>query len=424
MNYDHNRDIHFNHNDISNLLIGRQQAALLHRRTNHKLFLTAHRGNGPTSVFGERIPEDIYPENSLPAIKHAILAGADAVEIDIFKCAPDHHDNSDLIVTHDDEIHRNAYGISRLTSAPWSPNYHIQKKTRNEIQEIEIGRNHEVMPTLKEVLMLVNNANTILKNYNLSPVVLNIELKDTTATTALLNNLEKYLCNNRSLENFIFCSFHHNALADLISQASSRGMTKINVQPGIKTTALFGKDNVDPKTFMLKDPRKGYIQDVAKSLCTMAEDMQFQGLDCILWDARADLITQIKRANYRAPSVKTDMELHLSTSDFRQYNEPFAGILLSASQHLKVYFKCDDVHHARKILLLTHQMSIGIGKQMLCYKSKNKYRHVLSSGYHGSYDHSQDLKYGYSKPIAYSQYYHSHYFSSMRHSSNKALLPV
>lgn len=64
-----------NEGDKQTMLQSRAYSEMLKERTGQHLLLTAHRGTGPTSVFGSSFPDKYLPENTLPAIKAAILEG-------------------------------------------------------------------------------------------------------------------------------------------------------------------------------------------------------------------------------------------------------------------------------------------------------------------------------------------------------------
>ncbi|MBT2374257.1 glycerophosphodiester phosphodiesterase [Pseudomonas fluorescens] len=378
------------------MLQARGHSELLKNRTGNHLMLVAHRGTGPTSVFGSTFPEKFQPENSLQAIKSAILQGADAIEIDIFKSK-----DGKVMVTHDDEIWRNAFNADRsgssLPKGETKESYLVGSKTANELKTIPIGRNGETTPTLSEVIGLVNDANQTLKQYGKSPIILNIELKDATAVSSMLDLVAQGSEHPNKLapENIIFCSFKHEALKELKAEAEQRGLTGINIAPGIKTADLFGKENMK-EDFSLKDPKAEYQASAMDNLRALVEGSGFQGYDGILWDLRAPIVDL---------AVSGGKAIHASTSDFRQYNDnrDFASVLLELSKRVDTFFKSDNVDDARKVLLESSLLLNGIGIQMMHKKTPEGEDSFYFYRPADQQDNSQVLKTGAKKPIAYSK---------------------
>lgn len=382
--------------DVQQMLQSRGHSELLKERTGHNLMLTAHRGTGPTSLFGSTFPQRFHPENSLQAIKAAIVQGADAIEIDIFKAK-----DGTVMVTHDDEIWRNAFDADRsgakLPEGETKASYLVGQKTVDELQKIPIGRKGEVTPTLSSVIELVNDANQTLTAYGKKPVILNIELKDETAVSSMLDLVEQGGQNMQKLapENIIFCSFKHEALKELKAEAKQRGLSGINIAPGIKTADLFGKENVK-EDFSLKDPNAKYQTDAMNNLRNLVEGNDFQGYDGILWDLRAPIVDL---------AVSGKKAIHASTSDFRQYgaNRDFSHVLLKLSKQAETFFKCDNVDDARKVLLESSILLGGIGIQMIYKKTPEGDDAFFFYQPDDQHNNSSILKTGAQKPIAYSK---------------------
>ncbi len=379
--------------DKQTMLQSRGYSEMLKERTGHHLLLTAHRGTGPTSVFGSTFPERYLPENSLEAIKAAILQGADAIEIDIFKSR-----DGQVMVTHDDEIWRNAFQADRsgatLPDGESKASYLVGQKSVEELKAIPIGRNGETMPTLAEVMTLVNDANQTLTQYGKNPIILNIELKDETAVNELLNLLQD-AAQATPLNNIVFCSFKHEALKELKHQAAERGMGGVNIAPGIKTADLFGKDNMNPD-FSLKDPKAGYHALAMDNLRDLVEGNGFQGYDGILWDLREPIVDL---------AVSGGKAIHASTSDFRQYgdNRDFTHVLLELSKRVDTFFKCDNVDDARKVLLESSILLNGVGIQLMHKQTPDGEDCFYFYRPNDQQDISHILQTGASKPIAYSK---------------------
>lgn len=381
--------------EIQQMLQSRNHSELLKQRTGHNLLLVAHRGGGPTSVFGAVFPQRLLPENSLQAIKSAIIQGADAVEIDIFKSR-----DGKVMVVHDDELWRNAYNVDRsglhLPAGETRHSYRVSSKTAQELKHIPIGPKGESIPQLSEVAELVNHANQILALHNQKPVLLNIELKDQAAVTPLIDLISNgsHQTGKLASEHIIFCSFKHDALKILKQEASDRGIDTVNIAPGIKTADLFGASNMKPD-FSLKDPRADYQKQAMSSLRALVEGNGFQGYDGILWDLRQPIVDLAASSN---------KAIHASTSDFRQYhrNRDFALVLLELSKQVETFFKCDNVDDARKVLLESSLMMSGVGIQMMHKHTPEEGDTFYFYRPQDQQDNSSILQTGARKPIAYS----------------------
>ncbi|WP_080494449.1 glycerophosphodiester phosphodiesterase [Burkholderia ubonensis] len=382
--------------DKQKMLQARQYGELLKERTGHHLLLTAHRGTGPTSVFGPTFPDTYHPENSLAAIRAAILQGADAIEIDIFKSK-----DGKVMVTHDDEIWRNEFGADRsgtnLPAGETKASYLVGNKTIDELRNIAIGRDGETMPTLSDVMTLVSDANRTLAQYGKNPILLNVELKDDEAVSAILDLVADGATESDTvpLDHIVFCSFKHDALRELKAQAEQRGMQGINIAPGIKTADLFGKDNMNPD-FSLKDSNAKYHPNAINNLRALVEGNGFQGYDGILWDLREPIV-ELAASGGKA--------LHASTSDFRQYgdNRDFSLVLLELSKRVETFFKCDNVDDARKVLLESSILMSGIGIQMMHKLSPEGDDCFYFYRPNDQQDSSTLLRTGAKKPIPYSK---------------------
>lgn len=99
-------------------------------------------------VFAHRGASGHHPENTLLAIRHALHAGIDGIEIDI------HQVEGKLVVIHDRWLQRTTSGVGQIKSHAFE-----------ELRRLDAGKG-EVIPTLDEVLSLVAGQCTI-----------NIELK-------------------------------------------------------------------------------------------------------------------------------------------------------------------------------------------------------------------------------------------------------
>ncbi|MEH7225571.1 glycerophosphodiester phosphodiesterase [Bacillus sp. JJ1566] len=148
-----------------------------------------------TKIYGHRGAKGIYPENTLLSFEKAIDHGVDGLELDVHLTK-----DGEVVVIHDETLERTTNGegwIKDLTLAE------IKKYSAGEpfthFQEYEEAWNKEQVPTLEEVLIL-------LEPYH---VELNIELKTSSVAyegieEKVKNIVEQYGKNR----NVIYSSFH------------------------------------------------------------------------------------------------------------------------------------------------------------------------------------------------------------------------
>ncbi|EMQ2590132.1 glycerophosphodiester phosphodiesterase [Listeria monocytogenes] len=107
-----------------------------------------------TEIFAHRGSSGTHPENTIPAMKAAILSGADGIELDIHVLK-----SGELIVMHDERVDRTTNGSGFL-----------KDYTLSEVKKLVIGKRFFrkiCVPTLEEIFKLVSG----------SDIILNIELK-------------------------------------------------------------------------------------------------------------------------------------------------------------------------------------------------------------------------------------------------------
>lgn len=95
------------------------------------------RGSRPI-VLGHRGDSGNYPENTLLALRQALRAGADGVELDVMRCA-----SGEVVVVHDDDLLR----VTQKAPGSAQP---VRESTLAELRRFDIGRGERV-PTLAEV---------------------------------------------------------------------------------------------------------------------------------------------------------------------------------------------------------------------------------------------------------------------------------
>lgn len=129
-----------------------------------------------------------YPENTLLAIEHAIVQGADAIEIDVFAV------RGELIVIHDHHLTRTTNGTGIIYQ------YSVE-----QLMQLDAGRGERI-PTLWQVLQLLHN----------TTLWLNIELKGENTVAPLLALLDKAKQELQfDSKRLLISSFNHHLLAEL-----------------------------------------------------------------------------------------------------------------------------------------------------------------------------------------------------------------
>lgn len=125
-----------------------------------------------------------FPENTLLAIKQAVIQHANAIEIDVFAV------ENQLIVIHDHHLQRTTNGIGS-----------IYDYTLAELRRLDAGQGQKI-PLLQEVLDTLP-----------SDIWLNIELKGENTAEPLLQLLNKREALGYNLNNLLISSFNHHLLA-------------------------------------------------------------------------------------------------------------------------------------------------------------------------------------------------------------------
>ncbi len=137
----------------------------------------AHRG-------GHLAGDQALPENSLAAIERALGLGVHAIEIDVYQV------EGELYVTHDRRLGRVVSGEGV-----------IYQQTKDYLSRQKL-MNREPLPTLKQVLELVNGQ-----------VLLNIEIKGPETVSDINNLLREYVSDTQgSFDSYILSSFDHRQL--------------------------------------------------------------------------------------------------------------------------------------------------------------------------------------------------------------------
>lgn len=306
----------------------------------NNLYILGHRGKGPTSNLSTHVdenglgyvPKEHQPENTLPAFEQAFKEDADGIELDIFISK----DGIPMVI-HDNELNRNISGAKRKdTNLGMLENY-----TAQELRNFDVGQGLS-MPTLQEVIELVAQYNLERKANNQPPLVLNIELKgkdSAAATMQVLNGAFRENLINR--ESVMFCSFNYDTLRELRKLDDT-----IKIAPSIRTTLLYGQDNVD-KNFKIKEGASMDPKGLEK-LRDLHKEINLCAFDAVLWDIDKPLINLC---------IQCGIGLCASTSDFRAkpddigiaYNQFLVRVANILDKHnLALFFKSDEAGLMRK----------------------------------------------------------------------------
>ncbi|MGB8705865.1 MAG: glycerophosphodiester phosphodiesterase family protein, partial [Gillisia sp.] len=140
---------------------------------------------------GHRGAKGHVAENTLESITKALSLGADAIEIDVHRCA-----SGEIVVMHDFTLDRTTNGSGE-----------IARKHFAEISDLRIEQKYKI-PLLTEVLDLIEGRCKI-----------NIELKGLNTATGTCKIIEEYLNNrNWKYSDFIVSSFQKNELFEVFKQ--------------------------------------------------------------------------------------------------------------------------------------------------------------------------------------------------------------
>lgn len=143
-------------------------------------------------IFAHRGASGVEPENTLRAIKVALDAKVDGIEIDI------HEVDSKLVVIHDRWLNRTTSGKGQLSHCSYE-----------QLRSLDAG-NGETIPTLDEVLTLAAGKCTI-----------NLELKTVHNKTLLFSYLDEAIKTTAlSSDDILLSSFNHRLLDSIRQQRS------------------------------------------------------------------------------------------------------------------------------------------------------------------------------------------------------------
>jgi glycerophosphoryl diester phosphodiesterase len=297
---------------------------------DHKIHIIGHRGTGPTSVLsgdGRTVPNHMAPENTIQAFRRAVEQGADGIEFDVIVTK-----DGVPVVVHDDELNRNVEGAARKGTEMGR----VSEKTLQEVQQYNVGHGEKI-PSLRETLNYITEANAARVAQGKKPLIVNIELKTkgTAEMAPIAEMVHEYIGGGKiNNADVIFCSFDHPQLAALKTQNP-----EFQIAPSIKTATLYGKENILMPGFRVK-PGSQYDAEGLKYLQDFHDKTPTVAMDAVLWDAANPLVKL---------SQKNGIALHLSTSDYREYGDaPIFTRINQMSRDVPIYFKADEPALARE----------------------------------------------------------------------------
>jgi len=139
------------------------------------------------ALVGHRGAMGYEAENTLTSFRRAIEMGVHAIEFDVHICK-----SGEVVIIHD-------YTLDRTTNGRGN----VSEKTLEELKSLEVG-NGDKIPTLKEVIELVNNR-----------VMLNIELKGYGTLLPVVEILKEYFEKGLLPSNVLVTSFMHQYIKEI-----------------------------------------------------------------------------------------------------------------------------------------------------------------------------------------------------------------
>ncbi len=137
---------------------------------------------------GHRGAPGYEPENTIKSFEKAISMGVDMIELDVHLCK-----SGEVIIIHDKKVNRTTNGKG-----------FVKKKSLDKLKILDAGKGEKI-PTLQEVLDFVNKR-----------VKVNIELKGSGTTEAVLKIVEKNITKNKwKYSQFIISSFDSKKIKKL-----------------------------------------------------------------------------------------------------------------------------------------------------------------------------------------------------------------
>lgn len=191
---------------------------------------------GKLIKIGHRGANGYEGENSLASFEKAIAMGADAIELDLQMSL-----DRELMVIHDDTIDRTTNGKGV-----------VSQMRLKELKSFELG-NQQKVPTLKEVLDLVNCSCSVI-----------IELKNPDTVRELVALIDSYIDEKAwNYRDFMVSSFHWKALEAirLLNKSIRIGvLTETDLEQAISFARLIKAESLHPDFRLLSPESTALIQ--------------------------------------------------------------------------------------------------------------------------------------------------------------------
>lgn len=294
------------------------------------LFVIGHRGDGVTNLSNTYAMraftiEHRQPENTLSAFEKALKQGADGFELDIMLSK----DGVPMVI-HDAELNKHVWEANKSALNLGR----VGEKTAAELQAFVVGPGGETIPTLEQVLELVIQYHG-KRPSDTPPLIVNIELKDPFAHTAVLQLLQDH-AHYAASRDILISSFNREQLAEIRADNSTiklglflqEGETEQQLAQDIeriRPASLHAEARASVRLVALaqqyncaalvwfeheKQPKAN-----AKSVQQLLEALQNSGITCfICTDYPAQMRALVKSAQKKTPGPQlTDFTLPAAT---------------------------------------------------------------------------------------------------------------
>ncbi|WP_108668968.1 glycerophosphodiester phosphodiesterase [Peribacillus acanthi] len=169
-----------------------------------------------THIYAHRGSKGTHPENTMAAFREAVRLGVDGIELDVHLSK-----DGELVVIHDETVDRTTDGTGQ-----------VKDLTLSQLKKLDAGSwfskefQSETIPTLKEILQLLQGTN----------ILLNVEIKNDVIQYVgieekVLKDLEEYAYKDKA----IISSFNHYSVRKIKQ-----------LDPEIQTAILFVEILVEP----------------------------------------------------------------------------------------------------------------------------------------------------------------------------------
>jgi glycerophosphoryl diester phosphodiesterase len=192
------------------------------------------------------------PEDTLAAFRKSIEVGCDGIEFDVQRCK-----TGELVVIHDETLDRTTSGTG-----------YIAEKTFDEIRSFDAGKwfsvtfSHEQIPTLKEVLDLVNGK-----------LIVNVEIKNApVAYPGIEDDVVAQLDQYQHPDKVVISSFDHDLLHRIHVKA-----------PKYKLALLMVGIPYELGSYAAKVGAKAWDPNIAELREDSVKTAHKEGLDVYVW---------------------------------------------------------------------------------------------------------------------------------------------